>query len=209
MSTLGVPLSTEFDRLGMAGAEGGGRRHDGARRLGCCARGPGCVEDQRDACRRCCGSAVGSRHCTPPCGGTTAVMTRAATSSSRGQITLAFGALWIAAKMAIRQGVHVDVLDQHVGVPGWKSQFTYNVPGVSASGSLDGAAVRRCAGAGRLAYRSRVPRLGWPAGRLPAARLDCHGPLWTGIIAWPETWYIADCEAPKKPVFVAVLADLI
>ena len=44
--------------------------------------------------------------------------------------------------------------------------------------------------------------------RLPQARrlarLDRHGRLWTGIIAWSETWYIADHETPTTPVVVAV-----
>ena len=41
-----VPLSLEFDRFSVADPEGGGGRHDGARRLGCRVRGCGSGEDQ-------------------------------------------------------------------------------------------------------------------------------------------------------------------
>ena len=27
--------------------------------------------------------------------------------------------------------------------------------------------------------------------------LGCHGPRWTGIIAWSKTWYMSDRSAPK------------
>ena len=37
-------------------------------------------------------------------------------------------------------------------------------------------------------------------------KLDGHGPLWTGISAWSETWYIADHEASRIPAFAAVLS---
>ena len=36
--------------------------------------------------------------------------------------------------------------------------------------------------------------------------LDCHGPLWTGIIAWSKTWYMPDRASPKKPVFVGLFS---
>ena len=36
--------------------------------------------------------------------------------------------------------------------------------------------------------------------------LDGYGPLRTGIIAWSRTWYTADREAQKKPVFIGFVA---
>ena len=61
-------------------------------------------------------------------------------------------------------------------------------------------------------FRRRWPGCGIPAPpkrlrrRRAAGAADFHGPLWTGIIAWSETWYIADREARYTPVFVAVFS---
>ncbi len=65
----------------------------------------------------------------------------------------------------------------------------------------DRLAVRRCLPDCRNA---RIPEP--PNGYTPA---DCHGPLWTGIIAWSETWYIADREVPKLPTFIALFSIFI
>ncbi|MCY4024736.1 MAG: hypothetical protein OXH75_00280, partial [Acidobacteria bacterium] len=41
------------------------------------------------------------------------------------------------------------------------------------------------------------------------ALAGCHGPLWTGIIAWSTTWYTADREVRKGPIFIVLFSILV